>query len=75
MKRDSSPELRWILIEATRVHVNWASPHHLETRISKYYWKLRKKKPENKAIIGAARKMLQAIYWKLKNKSEFRLEG
>ncbi len=71
--KQGSKELRWLLVEATRVHINWARANGIETKISKYYWKLRKKKPENKAVVGAARKMLQAIYWMLKNKEEYRL--
>lgn len=67
-----SNDLRWMLIEGTRVHINWAQANGIETKISKHYWKLCKKKPEKVAIVAAARKMLQAIYWMLKNKEEYR---
>ncbi|MDI6708784.1 MAG: IS110 family transposase [Candidatus Thermoplasmatota archaeon] len=70
--KQGSNELRWMLVEAARAHINWAIANGIETKISRYYWKLRRKKSENKAIMGATRKMLQAIYWMLKNKEEYR---
>jgi transposase len=66
--KEGSKYLRWILIEAIRVHIN----HAPGSRITQYYQRLRKKKPGNVATVGAARKLLQAIYHMLKNKDEFR---
>jgi transposase len=63
-----SKNLRWILVENVRVHVRWAH----DTKITKFYQRMRKKKPENVAAVAAARKMLQAIYWMLKKREEYR---
>jgi transposase len=67
-----SKHLRWILTEAVRVHLIWTKKHTMETKVSKYYYRLSKKKPENVAAIAAARKLLQIIYHMLKNKNEFK---
>ena len=67
-----SKHLRWILTEAVRVHLIWTKKHTMETKISRYYYRLSKKKPENVAAIAAARKLLQIIYHMLKNKNEFK---
>jgi len=66
--KDGSKYLRWILVEAVRVHIQCAP----ESNITQYYYRLKKKKPGNVATIAAARKLLQAIYHMLKNKDEFR---
>ena len=66
--KEGSKYLRWILVEAIRVHIR----HAPDSRITEYYHRLKKKKPGNVAAIGAARKLLQAIYHMLKNKDEFR---
>lgn len=69
--KEGSKYLRWILIEAARVHVQWCP----ESKITKHYNKIRRKRGENIALIAAARKLLQVIYHMLKNKEEFRIEG
>jgi transposase len=63
-----SKNLRWILVENVRVHIRWAP----DTKITRFYERMRKKKPENVAAVATARKMLQAIYWMLKNRTEYR---
>lgn len=70
--KQGSKHLRWILIEAVRIHLIWTDRHMVETKISRFYQRLCKKKPRNVAAIAAARKMLQIIYHMLKNKDEFR---
>ncbi|MDI6885461.1 MAG: IS110 family transposase [archaeon] len=69
--KEGSRYLRWILVEAARVHVQWCP----ESKITKHYNKIKRKRGSNVAIIAAARKLLQVIYHMLKNKEEFRIEG
>jgi transposase len=69
--KEGSKYLRWILIEAARVHVQWCP----NSKITKHYNKIKKKKGANIAATAAARKLLQVIYHMLKNKEEFRIEG
>jgi len=54
-----------------RVHVQWCP----ESRITKHYEKLKRKRGEKIAITAAARKLLQVSYHMLKNKEAFRIEG
>jgi len=59
-----------------RVHLNWARANDVETKLLKYYLRLCKKgKPKNKAVIATARKLLQVIYWMLKNKTGYCVKG
>ena len=69
--REGSKYLRWILVEVARVHVQWCP----ESRITKHYEKLKRKRGEKIAITAAARKLLQVSYHMLKNKEAFRIEG
>jgi transposase len=69
--KEGSKYLRWILVEAARVHVQWCP----ESKITKHYEKIKRKRGEKIAIIAAARKLLQAIYYMLKHKEPFRIEG
>jgi transposase len=66
--KEGSKHLRWILVEAVRIHVQ-CDP---DSSISHYYYRLKKKKPGNIATTAAARKLLQVIYHMLKNKDEYR---
>ena len=70
--KQGSKHLRWILIEAVRMHLIWTNKHMIETNISRFYHRLCKKKPRNVAAIAAGRKLLQIIYHMLKNEDEFR---
>ena len=58
-------------MEAARIHVQWCP----ESKITKHYEKIKRKRGDKIAIIAAARKLLQAIYYMLKNKEPFRNEG
>jgi len=74
--KQGSKNLRWILTENVRVHLNWARANDVETKLLKYYLRLCKKgKPKNKAVIATARKLLQVIYWMLKNKTGYCVKG
>ena len=46
-----------------------------DSKITKHYNKIKKKRGENIAAVAAARKLLQVIYHMLKNNEEFRIEG
>lgn len=69
--KQGSKHLRWILTEAVRIHLLWTDRHMVETKISRFYQRLYKKKPKNVAATAATRKMLQIIYHMLKRKVEF----
>jgi len=42
-----------------------------DTRLSRFYHGLAKRKRKQVAAVAAGRKMLKAIYWMLKNREEF----
>jgi transposase len=63
--KQSNAWLRWILIQCTHIHVR------KDSWITNHYRKITKKKGKQKAVVAAARKMLKAIYWVLKEKEEF----
>jgi transposase len=69
--KEGSKYLRWILVEAARIHVQWCP----ESKITKHYEKIKRKRGEKIAIVAAARKLLQVIYHMLKHKEPFRIEG
>jgi transposase len=69
--KEGSKYLRWILVEAARVHVQWCP----ESKITKHYEKIKRKRGEKIAIVAAARKLLQAIYYMLRNREPFRIES
>lgn len=69
--RGGRPLLRWILIQSSWNHIRNAKNSH----VTKFYKKLKQKKPKQKAIIATARKLLKAIFWMLKLKEEFHHEG
>jgi len=62
-----SKYLRWILVECARIHVRKCN-----SEITEFYRKLKRKgKHENVAIIGAAIKLLQTIYYMHKKRESF----
>ena len=69
--KEGSKYLRWILVEAARVHVQWCP----ESKITKHYEKIKRKRGDKIAIVAAARKLLQAIYYMLRNREPFRIEA
>jgi len=65
--KQGSKYLRWILVECARIHVRKCN-----SKITEFYRKLKKKgKHENVAMVGAARKLLQTIYYMLKKGESF----
>ena len=43
--------------------------------LTKFYERIARKKGKKKAIVATARKMTRVIYWMLKNKEPFHIEG
>ncbi|UCE36708.1 MAG: IS110 family transposase [Thermoplasmata archaeon] len=66
--KEGSKHLRWILVEALRIHIQCAP----DSKVTRYYYRLKKKKPGNVATMAGARKLLQVIYHMLKNQDEYR---
>ncbi len=65
--KEGSKYLRWILTEIVRVHLRW----YPDSKLSRFYHRLQKKKPNSVAIIATARKLLQIIYYMLKNNKKY----
>lgn len=71
MTKRGSKYLRWVTINAIGNH-NRFCPN---SNISQYYRRKKKEKPTKIARVNGARKLLQAIYWMLKNDDKFRARG
>lgn len=65
--KQGSKYLRWILVEVIRIHLRFDP----DSKLSKYYQKLSKRKPKNIAIIATSKKLLQIIYHMLKNNERY----
>ena len=59
--REGSRWMRWALIQVVPVHVRQ------DTSLSRFYHRLAKRKTNQEAAVAAARKMLKAVYWMLRN--------
>ena len=64
--KNGSKYLRWILTECVKVHIN-----KCDSSITGFYRRLRRSKGTQKATVAAARKLLLAIYWMMKEGREF----
>ncbi len=71
IKQKCNQKLRWILLQDIQNHYQYCP----NSNISSYYEKIKRKKNKNAAKIAGARKLLQAIYWMLKNHDKFRAKG
>lgn len=60
--------MRWILVECAWMHIRNAG----DTRLSRFFYRVSKRKGRAIAITATARKLLVAIYWMLKRREEFR---
>ena len=69
--KHGSTYLKWIMIQAIQSHNRYCP----ESKISKFYSRLKRKKQKNVAKVAGARKLLEAIYHMLKNQDEFRVRG
>lgn len=63
-----SSHLRWILVQAIRVHVR---EHKDDTELSHFYYKMLKRKGMAKTTMAAASKLLRIIYWMLWDKRKY----
>jgi transposase len=63
--KEGSKWVRWALTQAVHVHLRF------DTRLTRFYRRLVKKKAKQVAVIATARKMLKVVYWMLKAKEEF----
>lgn len=66
--RQGNKMLRWVLFECLWVHLHYCPDSH----ISRFFFRLASKKGKQIAATAAARKLLVAIYWMLRNREEFR---
>jgi transposase len=64
--KEGSKWVRWALTQAVHVHLRF------DTRLTRFYRRLAKKKAKQVALIATARKMLKVVYWMLKEKEEYR---
>lgn len=71
MTKQGSKYLRWVMIHAIGNHIRFCP----SSNISRYYRRKKKEKPTKIARVNGARKLLQAIYWMLKNHDKFRVGG
>ena len=69
--KEGSSTVRWLLIQCAWVHVT----HCTDSFLTKFYQRIAKKKGKRKAIVAMARKMTRVIYWMLKTKEPFHVEG
>ena len=69
--KEGPAEIRWLLIQCAWTHVNYCKNSFL----TKFYERIARKKGKKKAIVATARKMTRVIYWMLKNKEPFHIEG
>ena len=65
--KQGTKNLRWILVETLMVHIKCCP----DSKITQFFYRLKKHKPSNVATIAAAKKLLQVIYHMLKNETEF----
>jgi transposase len=64
--REGSRLLRWILVECVWVHLRY------DTRVTRFFRKVARRRGEQVAAVATARKLLVAIYWMLKRREKFR---
>ena len=65
--KTGSKYLRWIMVECARSHIR-TQP---DSNITKFYYRLAKKKGSTKATVAASSKLLKIVYWIMKEKREY----
>ena len=65
--KTGSKYLRWIMVECARSHIR-TQP---DSNITKFYYRLAKKKGNAKATVAASSKLLKIVYWIMKEKREY----
>ena len=63
--KEGSKWVRRALTQAVPVNLRF------NTRLTKFYRRLARKKAKQVAVVATARKMLKVVYWMLKEKEEF----
>jgi len=66
--KQGSALLRWVLVECAWMHFRYAE----NSRLTKFFWRIAKRKGKAVAVTATARKLLVAIYWMLTRREEFR---
>ncbi len=67
INKTGSKYLRWIMVECVGSHIR-TQP---DSNITKFYYRLAKKKGSAKATVAASSKMLKIVYWIMKEKREY----
>jgi len=65
--KQGSALLRWVLVECAWMHIRNAR----DTRLTRFFYTISKRKGRAIAITGTARKLLVAVYWMLKRRERF----
>jgi transposase len=60
--KTGSKHLRWIMVECVHTHIR-TQP---DSKITKFYYRLAKKKGNSKASVASAAKLLRVVYWVMK---------
>ena len=71
ISKEGSKGLRWALIEAALFHIRFAP----DSRLTRFYRNLSKRKDHGTAIVATARKLLVVIYWMLKMNEPYHAQG
>jgi transposase len=66
--KEGNKLLRWVLIECVWSHLQ----HAEDTRLTRFFRRVAKRRGEKVAAVATARKLLVAIYWMLKRREKFR---
>ena len=62
-----SPILRWVLVQCVWAHLRYAK----DTSLTRFFYRLARRKGKQKAAVATARKLLKVMYVLLKEKREF----
>ena len=60
--KEGSPLLREVLVQCAWIHLQ----HAKGTRLTKFFWRIARRKGPKVAILTMARKLLVTMYWMLK---------
>jgi transposase len=66
--REGSGLLRWVLVECVWIHLLNAE----DTRLTRFFWRVAKRRGKQTAAVATARKLLVAIYYMLTRQEAFR---
>lgn len=74
IRKDGSPILRWILIEAAGNHIIHCK-NKSECKLCKFYRRIARRKGKKKAKVATAAKLARIMYWMLKLKKPYQPQG